>query len=254
MKGFIKTYLSEKEYGFIKGDDKKDYFFHNSSLKDKNRKDKLCEGLYLEFDQKATPKGYTAINISIVDENIRFKYEIPENIYTSKDSIINDWEFIERSNWVVTGSSRNSPDDAKYDMMQKAKKLGANALINMQYFKTTGSEAGTGMGIHYYTIHNFRGQMVNIAKKSTYGKFEIKDFKNINDEASKLKIKLLEKTKSSENFKAIFWGIIIVIIVVLWVSQNKEILVPIFGTIFLLVLGRIFAKSNNHDDWLNKKE
>lgn len=210
MKGFIKTYLSEKEYGFIKGDDKKDYFFHNSSLKDKNRKDKLCEGLYLEFDQKATPKGYTAINISIVDENIRFKYEIPENIYTSKDSIINDWEFIERSNWVVTGYSRNSPDDAKYDMMQKAKKLGANALINMQYFKTTGSEAGTGMGIHYYTIHNFRGQMVNIAKKSTYGKFEIKDFKNINDEASKLKIKLLEKTKSSENFKAIFWGIIIV--------------------------------------------
>ena len=140
-------------------------------------KDKLCEGLYLEFDQKATPKGYTAINISIVDENIRFKYEIPENIYTTKDSIIKNWEFIERSNWVVTGSSRNSPDDAKYDMMQKAKKLGANALINMQYFKTTGSEPGTGRGTHYYTIHNFRGQMVNIAKKSTYGRFEIKDFK-----------------------------------------------------------------------------
>ena len=39
------------------------------------------------------------------------------------------------------------------------------------------------MGIHYYTIHNFRGQMVNL-QKSTYGKFEIKDFKNINDEAS----------------------------------------------------------------------
>ena len=47
MKGFIKTYLSEKEYGFIKGDDNKDYFFHNSSLKDKNKKDKLCEGLYI---------------------------------------------------------------------------------------------------------------------------------------------------------------------------------------------------------------
>ncbi|WP_151943891.1 cold-shock protein [Aliarcobacter butzleri] len=252
MKGFIKTYLSEKEYGFIKGDDKKDYFFHNSSLKDKNIKDKLCEGLYLEFDQKATPKGYTAINISILDENISFKYEIPENIYTTKDSIIKGWEFIERSNWVVTGSSRNSPDDAKYDMMQKAKKLGANALINIQYFKTTGSEAGTGRGTHYYTIHNFRGQMVNIAKKSTYGRFEIKDFKNINDEASKLKIELLEKTKSSENFKAISWGVIVLIALFLWGSQIKEILIPVIGTVVLFFIGIIFIKSNNYDDWLNK--
>ncbi len=254
MKGFIKTYLSEKEYGFIKGDDKKDYFFHNSSLKDKNKKDKLCEGLYLEFDQKATPKGYTAINISIVDENIRFKYEIPENIYTTKDSIIKNWEFIERSNWVVTGSSRNSPDDAKYDMMQKAKKLGANALINIQYFKTTGSEPGTGRGTHYYTIHNFRGQMVNIAKKSTYGRFEIKDFKNINDEASKLKIELIETTKSSEYFKLTFWGIILLSILLLWGTKNDEIVIPLVGTGILLFVGIIFIKSNNYDDWLNKIE
>ena len=136
--------------------------------------------------------------------------------------------------------------------MQKAKKIGANALINIQYFKTTGSEAGTGRGTHYYTIHNFRGQIVNIAKKSTYGRFEIKDFKNINDEASKLKIELLEKTKSSENFKAIFWGIIVLVIIFLWASQNKEISIPIVGTFILLFIGSMFAKSNNYDDWLNK--
>jgi hypothetical protein len=31
----LTSYLSDKNYGFIKGEDGKDYFFHDSSLKDK---------------------------------------------------------------------------------------------------------------------------------------------------------------------------------------------------------------------------
>ena len=64
MIGTVTSYLSDKNYGFIKGEDGKDYFFHGSSLKDKNDINKLCEDLILEFEQKATPKGYSAVNMS----------------------------------------------------------------------------------------------------------------------------------------------------------------------------------------------
>jgi cold shock CspA family protein len=43
MKGTIKTYLPEKQYGFIKGDDGKDYFFHESEFRVKSNIGKLCE-------------------------------------------------------------------------------------------------------------------------------------------------------------------------------------------------------------------
>ena len=45
MIGTVKSYLSDKNYGFIKGEDGKDYFFHDSSLKDKKDINKLCEDL-----------------------------------------------------------------------------------------------------------------------------------------------------------------------------------------------------------------
>ena len=49
MIGTVTSYLSDKNYGFIKGEDGKDYFFHDSSLKDKKDINKLCEDLILEF-------------------------------------------------------------------------------------------------------------------------------------------------------------------------------------------------------------
>ena len=41
MIGTVTSYLSDKNYGFIKGEDGKDYFFHDSSLKDKKDINKL---------------------------------------------------------------------------------------------------------------------------------------------------------------------------------------------------------------------
>jgi cold shock CspA family protein len=252
LRGIIKSYLSEKQYGFIKGDDGKDYFFHQNSLKNKQDIDKLCEGLYLEFDQEATPKGYSATKISLLDKDIILKYEIPDDIYTSNSSHIKGWNIIENSNWLVIGSSRNSPDSAKADLKSKAKPIGANSLINVKYIKTTGSEAGTGRGTHYYTIHNFKGQAVNIAKKSSYGKYNLSDFKNINIQADKLKNKLVKQTESSQNFKLTLWGVLIVFIIILWVSQSKNQPIPIIVTGVLIVIGFIFIRSHNYDDWLHK--
>ncbi|MDY0238887.1 MAG: cold shock domain-containing protein [Campylobacterales bacterium] len=249
MRGIVKTYLSEKQYGFIKGDDGKDYFFHHSSFKNKNDIDKLCEGLYLHFEQKATPKGYSAIQIELVEQNITIGYEIPDTIYTSKNSDIKGWEVIEASNWIVHGSSRNSPDSAKEDMIHGARLIGANALFNMQYYKTTGSEPGTGRGTHYYTIHNFRGRAANIARKSPNGQYNLDDLRQINSNAKTLKTSLVEKTTSAKNKRMLFWLIVFLLISILWIVKKDF---AIIGTIGLVILAFFLSHATDYDSWLEE--
>jgi hypothetical protein len=57
MKGIINTWLPEKGYGFIKGDDGKDYYFNIKYLQEKSHISALAEALPIAFDQQATPKG-----------------------------------------------------------------------------------------------------------------------------------------------------------------------------------------------------
>lgn len=249
MRGVVKTYLSEKQYGFIKGDDGRDYFFHHSYLKNKNDIDKLCEGLRLLFEQKATPKGYSAIQIEPVEQNLVIGYEIPNTIYTSKNSDIKGWEVIESSNWIVHGSSRNSPDSAKEDMIHGARLIGANALLNMQYYKTTGSEPGTGRGTHYYTIHNFRGRATNIAKKSPYGNYKLNDLRQINSNAKDLKTSLVNKTISAKNKRMLFWLIVFLLIVMLW-TVKKDF--AIIGSVGLVALAFFLSHATDYDSWLEE--
>jgi len=80
---------------------------------------------------------------------------------------------------MVYGSSRHSPDEAKEDMIDGAESIGANTLLDTQYYKTTGSERGTGQGTHYYTIHNFKGRAANIARKSPNGEYKLDELKTI---------------------------------------------------------------------------
>jgi len=243
----IKTYLDEKNYGFIKGDDKKDYFFHKSNI-DKHDVNKICEGALVTFDQKATPKGYSAIQISI-NSGSNIKYTIPDEIYTSKSDRINGWEIIDRSNWLVHGSSRNSPDEAKRSMLHGIDLVNANAALHMEYYKTTGSEAGTGRGTHYYTIHNFRGRPANIGKRSLTGNFSKNDLVGINENAKKLKSELIMKTNAAKNKRLIFWLVLLSIIGLTWII-NKDIAVSV--SIGLIVIGFFLSHATDYDSWLEE--
>lgn len=249
MRGIVKTYLSEKQYGFIKGDDGKDYFFHNSAFTNKNDFNKLCEGVYLQFEQKATPKGYSAVQIKLVEQNIIIGYEVPNEVYTSKNTDIKGWEVIELSNWIVHGSSRNSPDSAKEDIIDGAELVGANTILNMQYYKTTGSEPGTGKGTHYYTIHNFRGRAANIAKKSPNGQYKIDDLRKINSNAKALKMRLVYKTTSGKNKRMLFWLVIFILISILWIFKKD---IAIIGTIGLIILAFFLSHATDYDSWLEE--
>lgn len=64
MQGSVKFYNEKKGYGFIKGDDGKDYFFHVSNVAQE-------DGIILpedtvEFDTKRNKRGTMAINVKVV--------------------------------------------------------------------------------------------------------------------------------------------------------------------------------------------
>lgn len=66
MKGTVKKFDKEKGYGFITGEDGKDYFFHYSQLVMEGFKTAEV-GQKVEYEEASTDKGLRANNIHLVD-------------------------------------------------------------------------------------------------------------------------------------------------------------------------------------------
>lgn len=62
MNGTVKWFNSEKGYGFITGEDKKDVFVHQSSIKCTGFRT-LEEGQAVSFDVESDSKGLKAVNV-----------------------------------------------------------------------------------------------------------------------------------------------------------------------------------------------
>lgn len=63
MKGIVKVFFEDKGYGFIKCDTGTECFFHMSGIENGVHIEK---GNYVAFDEKETPKGKQATNITII--------------------------------------------------------------------------------------------------------------------------------------------------------------------------------------------
>ncbi len=57
MKGKIKWYKKEKGYGFLTGDDGKDYFVHSTSLPEDQRDVRESDEISVEFEIKKGKDG-----------------------------------------------------------------------------------------------------------------------------------------------------------------------------------------------------
>lgn len=64
MKGTIKTLFPEKGFGFIKGEDNKEYFMHRSACKNCKIED-LGVGQEVEFEDEDGPKGPRAADVFV---------------------------------------------------------------------------------------------------------------------------------------------------------------------------------------------
>lgn len=256
MTGYIKSFIEEKSYGFIEGDDGRDYFFHINNV-NKNYINKISDGRLVTFEPKATKKGYAADNIEIEIKNIQntYKYEIPNDVYISRDSRIKGWEIIENCNYILIGTSKNSPDAAKRDIISSAEIIGANGLINFEYFKTTGSKPGTGNGTYYFTIHNFRAEPVVIAKKTKNGSLTEEDVKtDLHFNASSYYEEAKRKTKISAWKMIIIWSLIIFLIYFLnTYDYFKGIGINEFYLgLGAIITGFIFGRRIDYSYWIKK--
>ena len=69
VRGTVKWFNNEKGYGFIDFTDKEDIFVHYSAINQNGYKS-LNEGDCVEFTLHETSKGYQALNVSVVKNEI----------------------------------------------------------------------------------------------------------------------------------------------------------------------------------------
>ena len=65
MKGTVKFFNDMKEYGFIAGEDGKEYFVHKTGLKEAQS---LNENDSVEFEVEEGEKGPKAFNVVVIKE------------------------------------------------------------------------------------------------------------------------------------------------------------------------------------------
>lgn len=66
MNGTISRVLSDKGFGFIKGDDGQEYFMHRSAVRDGSVFEQLRDGQPVIFDASRGDKGLRAENVRLV--------------------------------------------------------------------------------------------------------------------------------------------------------------------------------------------
>jgi len=63
--GTIKKIVADRGFGFISGEDGKDYFFHRDALVATADFERLAGGEKVEFDPQASERGPRAINVRL---------------------------------------------------------------------------------------------------------------------------------------------------------------------------------------------
>ena len=61
--GTIKRVISERGFGFIGGEDGKEYFFHRNELASSMDFDRLVGGESVSFEVEQSPKGARAVKV-----------------------------------------------------------------------------------------------------------------------------------------------------------------------------------------------
>lgn len=75
MRGIIKKIIKDKGFGFIEGNNGKEYFFHISNVGKTIENNEIIEGKNVEYQENSGPKGLYASEINFSED---FKKDIWE--------------------------------------------------------------------------------------------------------------------------------------------------------------------------------
>jgi hypothetical protein len=145
----------------------------------------------ITFDERTTPQGYRADRLSLVCRTRVTTFVLPDDVLISKTDRLHGWELVEICDWIVHGASRQSPDQARKELQWNARCLGANALLCVEYYKSTGAQ-----GNHRFTIHHFRGRVAAVGRRSTRSTYREADLTGLNQRARMANQQIEEKIRS----------------------------------------------------------
>lgn len=250
MEGTVNSFLTSKGYGFLRGDDGRDYFVHHRDIVGANP---VIEGQRVAFEESATPKGYRARRVRPVEVTGATGYVLPEEVLTTRHATLKGWEVLVESRWIISGASRDSPDAAMQILRERARCLGATAVLNVEYSKMRGSESGSGSGTHYFTIHHFDGRPVVVGKPSVHGQHHLDALVGLDARAAQLKKALEAKTQRSRDMATLVVTVILVMagsacLFMPGIPGWVGLLLFVFVALFSIALWP--AMVTDHDRWL----
>lgn len=250
MQGKIKTFTREKGFGFIKGDDDKDYFFHINSFVH-SRPEALGDGSVVSFDPVPTPKGYRAERCKVV-ELVSMGYEGPGylEILISKTDTIRGWELIEVSDWFICSMTTKDKLAAEDHIKFRAASVGGNALIDFRCEREIQSE-----GNYKYSVFTCYGRPAFAARRRVGGTLDVTNRLTINMLAQRLKQQLIdERTKNLRQVKRMWTVLSIGMIALIFVLGYLGYLgFAAAICVALLIYGASFARNRRDTSgWLAK--
>lgn len=247
MEGTVTSYLDTKGYGFVRGDDGRDYFLHRDDIAPGVEP---AHGLRLAFEETATPKGYRARSARVVAP-AEARWELPPDLLTSKEMSVRGWELLEQPAWLMRVSTRESPDEARRLVCAAAREAGASGVLGLHYSKSRGSEAGTGRGVHHYTIHHYSGVPAMLARKTYSGGCARGELMSLNVQLSLLKQHLEGKTRSARRTATITALLAFLIIGVGGALVTEGLMggIPLLAGVIVAAL-LAWMISHDHDSWL----
>lgn len=155
MKGKVVSYVRNKKFGFVNGDDGESYFLHFSTLLNKADENKLIKGVVIEFDPTPSPKGLAAKKVKVPE--VFFKDQLV-SFFTSKNNQPKHGK-VELRNTINTRFFKD-PNKGREHITKLAKEAGYNAILNLGFEKNTFAD-----GNYNYTVHAFKGDFALVTEK-----------------------------------------------------------------------------------------
>ncbi|ORE47709.1 cold-shock protein [Pseudomonas aeruginosa] len=160
LTGVVRSFMPEKGFGFIQGDDQRDYFVHASSVDGGI----LVDGQAVEFEGVPSPKGYRALKVvpGELPPPPGHAFESPNRLIWTQDSAARGFEtiFVLGTAWAES----NNPNEAREMLKQRCNDWSGNAVLDVQLHKYSQNE---GCSNYYYTMHRYTGTIANVQKVVT---------------------------------------------------------------------------------------
>jgi cold shock CspA family protein len=162
MHGWVRNFIAERNYGFIEGDDRQDYFFH---LDDVDGQEPPAPCQEVTFNPTRTAKGLRARSVTPSGRAPRAQqvYLNPDRFIMTREPEIRGYVIVRvvaKNAW----AEANDPNQARDNLRLQAESWGANAIVGLTLEKYTKND---GCSNYQYTMHRFYGHAV-VAKKVSY--------------------------------------------------------------------------------------